>query len=53
MIDYFNAYSGNALSLGEKEELIKQYGYESFVSYKDVKNQNHITYFYLDKEWQK
>ncbi|AAP76832.1 glycine zipper family protein [Helicobacter hepaticus] len=50
-IDYFNAYSGNALSLGEKEELIKQYGYESFVSYKD--NQNKISYFCLDKEWQK
>ncbi len=47
MIDYFNAYSGNALSLGEKEELIKQYGYESFVSYKD--NQNKISYFCLDK----
>lgn len=50
MIDYFNAYSGNALSIGEKEELIKQYGYESFVSYKD--NQNKISYFCLDKEWQ-
>lgn len=33
-IDYFGAYSGNALSIEEKEELKEQYGYEKFVSYK-------------------
>lgn len=51
MIDYFNAYSGNALSIEEKEELREQYKYENFVSYKD--KQNKISYFCLDKEWQK
>ena len=50
-IDYFNAYSGNALSIEEKEELKEQYKYENFVSYKD--KQNKISYFCLDKEWQK
>lgn len=48
---YFLAYSGNALSVEEKEALKKQYKYENFVNYKD--NQNKISYFCLDKGWQK
>ena len=50
-LDYFLAYSGNALSIEEKEKLKKQYKYENFVNYKD--NQNKISYFCLDKGWQK
>ncbi len=50
VIDYFSAYSGNVLSIERKEELIKQYNYESFVSYKD--KENNIFYFCLDKKWQ-
>ncbi|WP_077388274.1 M23 family metallopeptidase [Helicobacter bilis] len=51
VIDYFRAYSGNALSIKEKESLKEQYGYENFVSYKE--KENAISYFCLDKGWQK
>lgn len=51
VIDYFRAYSGNALSIEEKESLKEQYGYENFVSYKE--KENAISYFCLDKGWQK
>lgn len=51
VIDYFRAYSGNALSIEEKEDLKKQYGYENFVSYKE--KENTVSYFCLDKGWQK
>ena len=51
VIDYFRAYSGNALSIKKKESLKEQYGYENFVSYKE--KENAISYFCLDKGWQK
>ena len=50
VLDYFKAYSGNALKIEEREKLEKQYGYKNFVSYKDM--ENNIFYFCLDKEWQ-
>ena len=51
IIESFRAYSGNALSIEEKESLKEQYGYENFVSYKE--KENAISYFCLDKGWQK
>ena len=50
-ISYYTAYSGNALSLKEKESLKEQYKYERFVSYKE--KDNNISYFCLDKDWQR
>lgn len=50
IIDYFNAHSGKVLNLQDKDELIKLYKCENFISSKDLQN---TIYFCLDKAWQK
>ncbi|WP_220272088.1 DUF5675 family protein, partial [Helicobacter didelphidarum] len=49
----FVAFSGNALSLKEKEELQENKGYTHFVEYEEKGLLNDTTYYFcLDKEWQ-
>ncbi|RDU58799.1 hypothetical protein CQA53_11865, partial [Helicobacter didelphidarum] len=53
IIQEFIAFSGNALSLTEKEQLQKEKGYTHFVEYEEKGLLNNTTYYFcLDKEWQ-
>ncbi|MGX3046053.1 M23 family metallopeptidase [Helicobacter sp. T3_23-1056] len=52
IVETFRAYSGNALNLAQKQNLINERGYTQFVSYVNVEDSNKIMYFCLDKHWQ-